>query len=268
MEVDPTRAGPARELRPVRAGRFVAWGNAVLTGQVSPDTAADRIRAGDGPHRVHGVFAAVPDAAVPDAGATLPVVLAGLRTAGVLALQLALPVPGDPLGLPGPPEFNARALATGEAVLAVGEAPVGLVPVVADGGGLVQVRWHSERVSARPLDVPALAEAERELTETLLEVTDALTALDVAGGRGEVAARLAAIDQGPDAASLAPGYPPRAHRVLASARRVAAIADLAAGHLGGTASAAAIGIRAEALRPLARAARRAELAAYNAAFNG
>ena len=40
--------------------------------------------------------------------------------ATAVAAGLALPAPGDPLGLAGPPAFNADALEAGEAVVANG----------------------------------------------------------------------------------------------------------------------------------------------------
>jgi hypothetical protein len=63
---------------------------------------------------------------------------------------------------------------------------------------------------------------------------------------------------------LAPGYPPRAVRVLELAQRVGALISLAYenGH-GGAVSAAEIAARAQALRPVERTARRAQVAAYN-----
>lgn len=66
---------------------------------------------------------------------------------------------------------------------------------------------------------------------------------------------------------LAPGYPPRAVRVLELAQRVGALIGIAtgaqAGH-GAAVSASEIAARAELLRPVERTARRAQVAAYNA----
>ena len=41
--------------------------------------------------------------------------LGELRRLGASGCSLALPAPGDPLGLAGPPAFNAEALEAGEA---------------------------------------------------------------------------------------------------------------------------------------------------------
>ncbi|GAA4940483.1 hypothetical protein GCM10023238_02710 [Streptomyces heliomycini] len=63
---------------------------------------------------------------------------------------------------------------------------------------------------------------------------------------------------------LAPGYPPRAVRVLELAQRVGhvGVAGGGWGH-GGAVSASEMAGRAAALRPVERTARRAQVAAYN-----
>ncbi|XMA36526.1 hypothetical protein O1157_07640 [Streptomyces albogriseolus] len=220
----------------------------------------------DAVHRVEGV----PGESAP---VGLSLALGRLRALGVSGLRLALPAPGHPLGLSGPPEFNARALEAEEAVVCRGVA-LGLVPEVTEAGPAgdvhVEVLWHCLPVrEAPPADVPSLGEAERELAEALREATEVLTRLDVAGS-GPVAE--AAIDAYRARASasrgrdvLAPGYPPRAVRVLELAQRVGALISLATvnGH-GGAVSASEMSARALALRPVERTSRRAQVAAYNA----
>ncbi|MEN8656286.1 hypothetical protein ABCR94_38375 [Streptomyces sp. 21So2-11] len=250
-----------------RSGRLAAWGNALLAGLVSLDDAALGIVGEDTVHRVEGV----PGEARP-VGLTLA--LGRLRALGVSGFRVALPAPGHPLGLSGPPEFNARALDAQEAVVAVG-APYGLVPEVDEVGPAgdvrVEVVWHCLPVrEAPPADVPSLGEAERELAEGLRDATAALARLDVAGS-GPVAeaamdayrARAGRTGVGRDV--LAPGYPPRAARVLELAQRVGLLIALAYEHgPGGAVSASQIAARGEALRPVERVARRAQVAAYNA----
>ncbi|HZG02655.1 MAG TPA: hypothetical protein VE546_03580 [Streptomyces sp.] len=247
-----------------RSGRLTAWGNALFAGLVPPDDAAQRIVGGDAVHRVAGL-----PGEPGEVGLTLA--LGRLRALGVTGLRLALPAPGHPLGLSGPPEFNARALEAGEAVVAVGAA-LGLVPeayeVGPDGDVHAEVVWHCLPVrQAPPADVPSLGEAERELAEALREATEALTRLDVAGSGPVAQAALEAYRARAEAGRrlLAPGYPPRAVRVLELAQRVGALVDIAHGpEHGGAVSAGAMAARAEALRPVARTARRAQVAAYNA----
>ncbi|WP_459182206.1 hypothetical protein [Streptomyces sp.] len=247
-----------------RSGRLTAWGNALIAGLAAPDDVADEVIAGDTVHRVSGM----PGEPAP-VGLTLG--LGRLRALGVTGLRLALPVPGHPLGLSGPPDFNARALAAGEAVVAVGGPPLGLVPEVREAGPRgdvhVEVEWHCLEVrQGPPADVPSLGEAERELAEALREATAALTKLDVAGSGPAAQAALdayrARAERGREV--LAPGYPPRAARVLELAQRVAALVAIATGEHGAAVSASEIAARAELLRPVERTARRAQVAAYNA----
>ncbi|KYK11620.1 hypothetical protein ACPZ13_22555 [Streptomyces sp. IPPR8] len=246
-----------------RAGRLAAWGNALIAGMVSPDDAAVAIVGDDAVHRVEGL----PGEAGP-VGLTLT--LGRLRALGARGLRVALPAPGHPLGLSGPPEFNARALEAEEAVICHGAA-LGLVPEVYEAGPEgdvhVEVVWHCLAVrEAPPADVPSLGEAERELAEALRDATEVLTRLDVAGSGPVAEAALAAYraraERGREV--LAPGYPSRAVRVLEMAQRVGMLISLAYenGH-GGAVSAAEMAARGEALRPVERTARRAQVAAYN-----
>ncbi|MFD3442921.1 hypothetical protein ACFWU3_36155 [Streptomyces sp. NPDC058685] len=247
-----------------RSGRLAAWGNALLAGLVSPDDAALAIVGEDAVHRVEGL----PGEAGP-VGLTLA--LGRLRGLGVTGFRVALPAPGHPLGLSGPPAFNARALDAEEAVVGYGAA-YGLVPEVSEAGPAgdvhVEVVWRCLEVrEAPPADVPSLGEAERELAEALREATEVLSRLDVAAS-GPVAeaaidAYRARADRGGE--TLAPGYPPRAARVLELAQRIALLVSVAyeRGH-GGAVSASEMAARGEALRPVERVARRAQVAAYNA----
>ncbi|MET9518756.1 hypothetical protein [Streptomyces sp. NPDC002994] len=247
-----------------RSGRLAAWGNALLAGLASPDDVALAIVGEDAVHRVEGV----PGEAGP-VGLTLA--LGRLRALGVTGFRVALPAPGHPLGLSGPPEFNARALEAEEAVVCSGAA-VGLVPEMYEVGPAgdvrVEVTWHCLAVrEAPPADVPSLGEAERELAEGLRDATAVLSRLDVAGSGPVAEAALDAYRARAEAGRevLAPGYPPRAVRVLELAQRVGLLISLAYenGH-GGAVSASEMAARGEALRPVERVARRAQVAAYNA----
>ncbi|KUH37148.1 MULTISPECIES: hypothetical protein [Streptomyces] len=247
-----------------RSGRLAAWGNALLAGSVSPDEAVGAIVGDDAPHRVEGL----PGESAP-VGLTLA--LGRLRSLGVSGWRVALPAPGHPLGLSGPPEFNARALDAEEAVVGYG-AGFGLVPEVTEAGPPgdvhVEVVWHCLPVrEAPPADVPSLGEAERELVEALREAIVVLTRLNVAASGPVAEAALDAYRARAHAGAelLAPGYPPRAVRVLELARRVALLVSLAYGHgPGGAVSASEMAARTEALRPVERVARRAQVAAFNA----
>ncbi|MFI5483326.1 hypothetical protein ACIBAB_29820 [Streptomyces rubiginosohelvolus] len=253
-----------------RSGLLAAWGNALLAGLVSPDEAALAIVGEDAVHRVEGL----PGEAGP-VGLTLA--LGRLRGLGATGFRVALPVPGHPLGLSGPPDFNARALEAEEAVVAYG-VPYGLVPEVSEAGPEgdlhVEVVWRVLPVrEAPPADVPSLGEAERELAEALRDATAVLSRLDVAGSgpvaEAAVDAYRARVERGGGREVLAPGYPPRAVRVLEMAQRVGLLVSVAYenGH-GGAVSSSEIAARGEALRPVERVARRALVAAYNAYVEG
>lgn len=256
---------------------LAAWGTAALQGRTSPDEAV--ARAG-GPAETRLRLRGLPG----EAGAVgLSLALGRLRAVGATGLRLVLPRPGDPAGLPGPAGFNSAALEAGAAVLATGTAALGLVPDVADNpdpraatdavNGRVRAdvstqSWQTYDVSpARTTDVPSLAEADRALQRALRVSVEELVRLDVARWRPEVAAAVGAIHDGAGGeAVLPPGHPPRAHLLLATALRVAAIVELAGGHPGAAVSAAEMTRRTAALEPLERASRHAVMAASNAAL--
>lgn len=257
--------GPVLAVPPSAA--LVAWGNAWLTGHVGLDEAVDEAEHLVGPQ----VATDVPDE---DGEVPLRRALGTLRGRGLAALRLALPAPGDLLGLPGPAAFNTAAIRAGEAVLAsLPEAAIGLVP--ADdrrGSSYVGVRWTAYHANSAVPDVPPLPEADHDLTATLRETTDLLVRLDVPGWRAgrdpEADDALAAIRRsrsGEPVGGLAPGYSPRAHRVAALAGRLAQVVELALRDEGGAVSASEAARRREALRTLDRAVRRARVAAYNSA---
>ncbi|GII93645.1 hypothetical protein Ssi02_38760 [Sinosporangium siamense] len=224
---------------------MVCWGNAWLTGHVGLDEAVDHVEREGGPCVVGDV--------------PLRGFLADLRVAGMHALRLALPAPGDPLGLTGPPAFNTLAIDAGQAVIAVlPEQSVGLVPAPdLRGSSYSGVRWTALQVRATTPDIPSIAEAEQALSAAMHAATEALASVD--GPRPPV----------PDAAlaraaqPLAPGYPARAHRVAVLAARLTVMLHLAE-ERGLTVGQIATGDNA--LRELDRAVRRARVAAHHAIF--
>lgn len=234
--------------------RFAVWSNAMLAAACDPDTAARQITADDVGHQVAGL----PSHPEP---ATLPVALNLLRRAGGRQVHLALPAPGDPVGLAGPPAFNEAALEVGEAVLIAGtsmpDGVVGLVPAYVGPA----VQWQA--LPAR-LPVPAdLSEADRGLRAALVEAANALAALDVARWNPDVADELIdirRIGSDPDD-TLAPGYGPRAVKTAATARRCLAIAAAALVDDGSAITGADADARRRTIRELAGAARRALVAA-------
>lgn len=250
-----------------RCARLVAWGNAVLAGRVSPDAAAEQVVAGVPGDRVDGLPGGDDQ--------NLTVALARLSARGLRGLRLLLPTPGDPLGLPGPGPLLAAALDCGAAVVLAGDDEgLVLVPSCLPDG---LVRWtaypaaspdvaDTADVADRPASgLPSLAEADRDLAVALREATELLVQLDVARFEPAAADALEALREGGyDGDGLAPGYPDRAFGVLVRARRLAAIVAVASAFEGAAVTAGEAELRREALLPLARAARYAQMAAHNA----
>ena len=133
----------------------------------------------DAVHRVEGL----PGETGP-VGLTLA--LGRLRALGVTGLRVALPAPGHPLGLSGPPEFNARALDAEEAVVATGARAAGWCRRCTRPGprAMCTSRWSGTACRYGRRRRPTCrrsGEAERELAEALRDATEVLSRLDVAG---------------------------------------------------------------------------------------
>ncbi len=258
-----------------RSALLAAWGTAFLDGRVPLGAAVRAVTGGDEPHTVDGLTDA----------SDLPGLLPALRSAGVRGLRLVLPVPGDVLGLPGPPELNRAALEAGEVVLAEAATPSvpsgpslpsggawGIVPQVTEFGSAWEpgalVRWHVRpALPRRVTDVGSVREAERGLREALRTATEELARLDVARWRDDAADRVAAVrDGGLPAGTQPAGTPPRAVQVLATAQRVRAIVELATEDDGAAVTGWEAQRRTEALRGLESVTRRAVVAAVNAAL--
>jgi hypothetical protein len=242
-----------------RSARLAVWADGWFDGEATLADVVARVQGDDEPHTVAGI----PAHSSPE---SLGTALAALRANGVKALRVALPRPGDPFGLSGPPDLNADAVAAGEAVLAVG-APVALVPSVetfgppGDQGHLVSWAW---REAAPPVSGPSLAEAEHDLSGALLAAGSTLTTLDVAAWRPEVAQLLDDIRSGRSGEPLPRVFPPQAQLLAARAARLLAVCAVALDDDGGALSAARAAERRAALQPLERAARHALAAACNA----
>lgn len=243
------RSSPARTLTDVddlpRSARLACWFNAWTSGAVALDEAPAAVVGNDAAHDVTGLDER-----------PLPLLLAfgELRRRGGRLASVALPVPGDLVGLGGPAPFNVDALEAGEAVVVWG-AGVGLVPQAVGRG----VFW-----TCTPAEPPRalldLADAERSLREALLRVGERLVELDVARWRPEVSGALSTV-RGAAEVPLPPGHCGRAARVTALARRCRAIAELAMDDDGGSVSLFQSRARHAALVELDSAARQALAAA-------
>jgi hypothetical protein len=270
----------------VRSGVLAAWASAWLAGEAAYDDVVAHVTGRDEPHRVTGLTG---PAGLPADEAPLGWALTVLRERCPEGVRVVLPVPGDPRGLPlrtaagsigpagpagpagpggdGSAAFAAAAMAAGEGVVGRG---VGLAPELTEHGSALgsrttSVRWTLYAIGETAPDPLTVAEAEHDLTEALRSSAAALTALDVATWRPELAAELARVRRRPAAPDLPPGHDARAVRLLAQADRLATVLDLAAADApGGSVNAHDARERDEALRPLATAVRRARGAAYNA----
>ena len=237
-----------------RSARLVVWTNAWLTGQAPLDDVLEAVRGDDEPHTVA-------------THSGLAVALGALRRRGLTSMRLALPAPGDPLGLVGPVATVQAGVAAGEAAAAQGTGEC-LIPRVTpfgppgDVGHLVE--WRSYPADAAGSDGLSLADAERELKEALIEAATVLSAADVAVWRPESGPALAAVRSGAGAEQLPDPYPSRAHGVLAQASRLTAVLQIAEQDDAAAVTTSAVATRRAALDPVRRTARRALVAACNA----
>jgi hypothetical protein len=217
------------------AAVLAAWLDAVRAGDVGADDLADAVRGDDPRHLVSGLG----EGAVVELD-ELPTVLDG-------PVSLALPAPGDPVGLGGPQEFNLAAIEAGQAVVVGG---VGLVPTE-DARSVV---WQ-----AFPADpVPWVDERETaiELRATLTQVTMRLVDLDVAAWQPEIPDLLMNLRHRRPL-PLPPGYDARRAETTERAALCLEIVELARSGDGGAVSSYEMDQRRAALADLDRAARRA-----------
>jgi hypothetical protein len=214
---------------------LATWLDAVRAGLAGPDDLADAVR-GDHPrHLVTGL----PEREVLELH-QLPAALAG-------PISLALPAPGDPVGLGGPPSFNLAALEAGQAVVA---GSVGLVPEE-DARTIV---WRAH--PAGPVPWVDERETASELRIALADVTRRLVDLDVAAWQPDIPDLLLNLRHRTPL-PFPPGYDAR--RVETSERALLCldILELARAGDGGAVSSYEMDRRRQALGDLARAARRA-----------
>lgn len=241
-----------RSLLP-RSARLASWLNACLRGSAGVDDLADAVRGEDPHHLVVGW----PGRDEPISLTALP---AAVRSLGEPRVGLALPVAGDPLGLAGPPAFNAEATEAGEAVVVTGRSGgLGLVPVT----DARTVLWTAH--AAAPPAVLDPREEGRTLRQVLLETTAELVRLDVASWNPEIPDLLLNLHHRPDL-PLPPGTTPADAETLERASLCLDIVALAAADDGGSISAHEAAARARCLAELDRAARRAVVAVCSASL--
>lgn len=185
--------------------RLASHLNALLQGGLSTEVAAHAVADADVAH--HVVDRADLLDLQPLTAHPLEDALPQLREAERDSWLLALPVPGAPGVLRGPPELNEAALAAGEAVVG---STGGLALVPHRVGPAVQWQVFA---AERPFAAPSRYEAERELNEVILDAAKALDELGVAAGSRP---------RRDNQLHLAPGY---SSRQGATAERAARLLD-------------------------------------------
>ncbi len=227
------------------SGRVACWLNAWLTGRHSADTVIDGLL---------GDKVAVEFCGLQEEALSAALLLGALRERRVTRVTVALPVPGDPLGLGGPTAFNTAAHEAGEAVLLQG-ADLGLLPQRTER----RTRW-----SASTAHVPSYAAdvmtAGRELRDALRTAADELAALDVASWSPEFTDGLLNLRSPASFQGLMTFASASAEQTAASAARCRLIVEMASADDGGALSASEAARRRHLLDPLDRAARRALVA--------
>ncbi len=236
---------------------LAGWGTSWLAGLAGLDQVLDVL---DDPDTVPSRAQRVSGLDAASAGMSLPAALVALRQQGARSLRVVLAVPGDPRGLPGTDPFTGRALDAGAGVIVSGPAPWGLVATGSTWSAYPTRPWRSGVL-------PGVHDAEQELRAAVAETTDALLGLDADPGSPEVRVdvdidttlRRTATAQ----CLLPPGVPPPVRSLFDLARRVAAIAAVAARTPTAPTGVRAMTQRAAALRRLSAAARLAEMAVWN-----
>jgi hypothetical protein len=229
------------------------WVGACLRGSVGPDDAAAAVREDDPQHLVIDW----PGHPEPVDLTLLPAAISTLREPSI---RLALPAPGDPVGLAGPPDFNTDAVDAGEAVLVVGlGSAYGLVPEL----DARTVLWRCHPVEAPPLLDPG--EAARALRQALLTATAELVRLDVASWQPEIPDLMLNLARRPGL-PLPPGTSTADVETLERAVLCLDIVELARADDGGAVTSHEMAARAGCLTDLDAAARRAIVAVCSASL--
>ena len=214
---------------------LATWLEAARIGQVSPEELAHAVRGDDPRHLVVGL----PEQDVLELY-ELPAVVTG-------RVSLALPAPGDLVGLGGPASFNVAATDAGEAVVA---GAFGLVPEV-DARTVV---WRAHPANRVPWVDDRETAAELKLA--LADVTRRLVDLDVAAWQPDIPDLLLNLRHRAPL-PLPPGYDARRAETAERAVLCLDILELARSDDGGAVSSYEMELRRAALDDLGRATRRA-----------
>lgn len=177
------------------------------------------------------------------------------------SMQVVLPVPGDALGLPGPPDLNKLAIQAGQAIV-VPAAAFALIPSVSGD----VTTWTAHAVDTDRVVAPAIRpeEADTAVRLALNEATTALAALDPAEDREAIAQSLKDLDQQLRGFRLPRSLPPTQTRAAHTAARLLGIVGIVAARNGSHLTLADREDQVRVLKKLARTARHALAAACSA----
>ncbi|ROR74263.1 hypothetical protein [Bogoriella caseilytica] len=239
--------------------------------EVSARRAAESIRAGEHPPRVHHSHGSeFPETS--DSTQALATMLHALAPAQQVAA--VLPRPGDLMGSPA--TCSADLLEAGEGVVVLGaagaEARVAIPHIEVFGSALESgeiVHWRFHRLHAEPASasrilggIESVAHARREITRALTDAVEILEALDVARERPDLADDVLDLSLAHlDAQLMPPDLDTRTLDLLERSARLLGIVELAQSDTGAAVTAVSIDTRAGALGEIARQARHALAAA-------
>ena len=178
---EPSLSTPATQsvlAQPVPISALLSlWVNAWCAGEVSADSLVDALASAGG-HRVAG--SETRPGEQPSSGLITGLAELGVSPANLQrpAMRVALPAPGDPRGLPGPPEVNVRALDAGQIAI-VDRLNIALLPATGDNPTVVNW-WALE--TARDATVGATVrpeEAPSAVRAALHSAMSSLAGLDI-----------------------------------------------------------------------------------------
>lgn len=174
------------------------------------------------------------------------------------SMQVVLPIPGDALGLPGPPELNKLAIQAGQVIIAPC-APFALIPSVSGD----VTTWTAQAADADRVVAPAIRaeEADAAVRSALYEATTALSALDPAEDRDAIGASLEDLDKQLRRLRLPRSLPPTQTRTAHTAARLLGVISIVASRNRSQLTVADHEDQARVLDNLARTARHALAAA-------
>lgn len=259
---------------------LAVWANAWLTGRAAPDDVVDALIAWAPRHLVtayDAVAAGHTGLSWPDMDDNGPMgLLRTLRTATAAPgtppdIQVVLPAPGDPCGLPAGTQFQRDALEASEAIVLsdgqITSTAIGLVPTVEydeHDDTAIGLSWtvYSLPMPVARAQVADLGQAEYDLRQAVRSATTTLNRLDRVIGEPEVDPRGVVEDilASLRGHKLPDHAPDRAIRVLDAANHVEAIAT-AAEELMRAPGSLDHGVVSDTLRPLEAVVRTARMAA-------